>query len=109
MSKAKQYIPGLGKDFTFTADELDLKSIIEELKKLPGSSEGITEEQVQIIVTSAINTALAKYYDKTSADGKFQVKGNYATAGTSYTKAETYTKAEVDKLINDLRTELEPS
>jgi len=96
MSKAKNYLPGLGSSFKISTDEIDVKGLAEEINAMNGGSgAGITEEQVQAIVDASISSVesqLSGFYNKTASDGRFQPKGAYALSTSTYTKSESDTK-----------------
>lgn len=119
-NKASKYIPGLGTEFRIAAEEINMDDIKKEIDSDIGNIDAYTKEEVDSKLGLKANTAdvykktevdtklgtkanTADVYKKTEVDTKLSSKANTADV---YAKTETYTKAEVDKLINDLRTEL---
>lgn len=120
MAQAKDYIPGLGTQFNITPKEIDTEALKAELQEEGLGGDSYTKAEIDTKLGTKANAA--DVYKKTEVDTKLGTKANSADVYTKtqtdtklgtkansadvYTKTQTYTKAEVDKLIDDLRTEL---
>lgn len=101
LAQAKDYIPGLGTQFNITPKEIDTEALKAELQEEGLGGDSYTKAEIDTKLGTKANAA--DVYKKTEVDTKLGTKANSADV---YTKTQTYTKAEVDKLIDDLRTEL---
>ncbi|MNW28297.1 Phage tail repeat like protein [compost metagenome] len=73
MSKASDYIPGLGTDFKITSNDIDVNEVAAALPQGEGSG-GVDKEYVDTALAGKANTGVS--YTKAESDGKYPVKAH---------------------------------
>lgn len=90
---AKDYVPGLGREFKVGADEIHLEEVA---KQLPASSGNVTKEYVDTALSSKANVGSS--YTKSESDAKYAAKTDLSNKLSGVANS---TATDIEGLVKD--------